>query len=621
MQKATQDANAIKIVTPLGKDTLHLTSFNSHEGISQPFRHEALMYTNGVEIDPNALIGKAVTVTVLMSHEGKTVERFFNGIVSELRSLGQRSPNEADGHLYRDYSARIVPTCWLMQHRINSRIFQNLSVKDIISKLFGEHNVKFIDKLKKTYPPYEYCVQYEESDWDFVSRLLQQEGIFYFFEHAKDKHSIVLADDASAYQPCKEQKVKHSTGTLAEAHVHEWHGGLHITPGKFTHKGYDLEKPQALPEGSRADGSVISNQANYEVFEYLAESEFSDRSQSIANLRLESLQKNTHERKGACNCKSFTPGTTFEFIDHEDKSEIGKGYVLTEVNFGASIASQSGASQSSEQQFITSFSCVPKEVVYRPEKRLQKPLIHGVQTAVVTGESGDEIHIDKYGRVKVQFHWDREGKKDSKSSCWVRVSQTWAGKKWGAFFFPRVGQEVLVEFLNGDPDQPIIIGAVYNADLMPPYDLPANKTQSGIKTRSTKTGSDANFNELRFEDDKGNELIMLHAEKDHHLNVENDQTDWIGNDRTTTIDNNENLTIAKDRTTKIDGSDKLNVGKKLTIEAGQEISLKTGGSSITMKSDGTITIKGKNVTVDGGAKTTVKGGAQVIVKGGTVAIN
>ncbi|MFC3151762.1 type VI secretion system Vgr family protein [Litoribrevibacter euphylliae] len=621
MLKATQDSNTIKIITPLGKDTLHLTRFDAHEGISQPFRYDVLMYTNGVEIDPKSLIGQSVTISLLMNKDGSVVERFFNGIVSELRSLGQRTPKEADGELFRDYSATILPASWLMNHRVNCRIFQNVSVLDIAKTLFDEHKVKFLSKLKKTYPAYEYCVQYQESDWSFISRLFEQEGIFHFFEHDKTKHSIVLADDTSAYQPCDEAKVKYSSGSLAESHVHHWNSGLNITPGKYTQKGYDLQKPKLLPEGSRAEGSVIPNQSNYEVFEYAGEGKFTDRAQSIANVRLEELQKETQTRVGAGNCRSFAPGRTFEFSDHDDKSEIGQGYLITKVSISASIHSQTGASQTSNDTITNSFNCVPKDVIYRPTVLTPKPVIHGVQTAVVTGESGDEIHIDKYGRVKVQFHWDREGKKDSKSSCWIRVSQTWAGKRWGAFFFPRVGQEVLVEFINGDPDQPIIIGAVYNADLMPPYDLPANKTQSGIKSRSTKTGSDTNFNELRFEDDKGNELVMLHAEKDHHLNVENDQVDWVGNDRATTIDNNETVTIAKDRNTKIDGSDTLKIAKKLTIDVGQEISLKTGGSSITMKSDGTITIKGKNVTVDGGANTTVKGGAQVVVKGGTVAIN
>jgi len=214
---------------------------------------------------------------------------------------------------------------------------------------------------------------------------------------------------------------------------------------------------------------------------------------------------------------------------------------------------------------------------------IHKPLIHGVQTAVVTGDPGDEQHIDKYGRVKVQFDWDREGEFNSKSSCWIRVAQNWAGNKWGAFFFPRVGQEVLVEFINGDPDQPIISGAIYNADLMPPYALPAKKTQSGIKSHSTKNGGADNFNELRFEDDKGKELLFLQAEKDHELKVKNDQKDTIDNDRLTTIANN----------------DTLDVGNVLKVTAGSEIEFKTGAASIKMTSDGAITIDGTNIKVNG----------------------
>lgn len=230
-----------------------------------------------------------------------------------------------------------------------------------------------------------------------------------------------------------------------------------------------------------------------------------------------------------------------------------------------------------------------------------------MQTAIVTGDSADEIMIDQFGRVKVQFDWDREGKKDSKSSCWIRVSQNWAGKKWGAFFFPRVGQEVLVDFINGDPDQPIISGAVYNADLMPPYALPAEKTQSGIKTRSTKEGGADNFNELRFEDKKGSELLYIQAEKDKQLYVKNDQNDKtdndhnveIGNDRKVDIANNDSLKVAKNRIAEMGDNDTLKVGKTLNIEAGDEIIIKTGSAQIKMSSSGNITIEGTNIDIKG----------------------
>ena len=243
--------------------------------------------------------------------------------------------------------------------------------------------------------------------------------------------------------------------------------------------------------------------------------------------------------------------------------------------------------------YRNSFECVPSDTSYRPTALRNKPLINGVQTAVVTGDAGDEILVDKYGRVKVQFHWDREGQNDSKSSCWIRVAQNWAGNKWGAFFFPRVGQEVLVDFINGDPDQPIISGAIYNADLMPPYTLPDKKTQSGIKSHSTKQGAADNFNELRFEDEKGKELLFFQAEKDHELNVKNNQTDTVGNNRITQVNNDDTSTIVNNQT--------IDVGKTLNITAGTEIVLTAGGASITMSSSGAIDIKGTNITVNGTA--------------------
>ena len=262
---------------------------------------------------------------------------------------------------------------------------------------------------------------------------------------------------------------------------------------------------------------------------------------------------------------------------------------------------------------------MPKDIPYRAQVSKKKPVINGVQTAIVTGDSADEIMIDQYGRVKVQFDWDREGKKDSKSSCWIRVAQNWAGKKWGAFFFPRVGQEVLVDFINGDPDQPIISGAVYNADLMPPYALPGEKTQSGIKTRSTKEGGADNFNELRFEDKKGSELVYMQAEKDKQLYVKNDQNEKIDNDRNVEILNNDNLNVTKNRIAEMGENDTLKVGKTLNIEAGDEIVIKTGSAQIKMSSSGNITIEGTNIDIKG-SNVKVDGSA-ITLSAGVIKLN
>ena len=598
MQQATQDENSIKIDTPLGKDALILTRFVYREALSQLFNVDAEVYGNGREIKPDELIGKEVTITLEL---GGNKQRYFHAVVANVAALGARVNKDAADGEYRDYSLHLVASAWYMKHRVNSRIFRAKNVLKIVEQIAGEHSVK-VDvaaKVQGSYPDYDFKVQYEESDWDFIQRLLQQEGIFYYFDHTQSNHKLILADKATAYEPCAEAQVKFHSGSLSEPHIHQWQKALIMAPGKYVQRGYDLKKPTSLPTGVANKGQLVSGHANYEVFSYEAESEFHPRVKNIADIRLEALQRDIDRRKGSSNCRTFTIGKTFTLSEHEDKAEAGKQYVLTDVIITAEIASQTGASKSATQQISNSFHCVPKDVAYRPRLTANKPVITGVQSATVTCKGGEEISVDELGRITVKFHWDRSDIKDNESSCPIRVSQNWAGKNWGAFFFPRRDQEVLVEFLNGDPDQPIVIGAVYNSDHMPPYALPDDKTQSGIKTRSSKGGGAANFNELRFEDKKGEELLYLHAEKDFELQVENNQTDMVGNDRLTTVKGNDTETVNKDRKNTVDGSDSLKVGKTLLIDAGDAITIKTGAASISMKSDGSIDIKGVNITIKG----------------------
>jgi type VI secretion system secreted protein VgrG len=599
MQQATQDEHSIKIDTPLGKDAVILTRFVYKEALSSLFSLKAEVFSNGRTVQPNELIGKEVTITLEL---GGHKQRYIHGIVADITALGHRVDSEAAGAEYRDFSLNIVASAWYMQHKVNSRIFRSFNVLKIVETIAAEHGVK-IDAAAKVqagnYPNYDFKVQYEESDMDFMQRLLEQEGILYYFEHTKSAHKLILADSAAAYEPNTEAKVQVFSGSLSEPHIHHWQHAVVMAPGKFTQRGYDVKKPTALPTGDVTNGNLVTRHNDYEVFRYEAESEFHSRSKKIAGIRLDALQRDMHRRQAASNCRSFSIGKTFTISKHDDAAEIGKQYVLTEVVLTAAIASQTGASKSGKQSIGNQFYCVPKDVVYRPQLRCAKPIIHGVQTATVTCKGNEEISIDALGRVTVKFHWDRSKVNDHESSCPIRVSQNWAGKNWGAFFFPRRGQEVLVEFLNGDPDQPIVIGAVYNSDHMPPYNLPDEKTQSGIKTRSTEKGATANFNEIRFEDKKGEELLYLHAEKDFELQVENNQTDVIGNDRVTTITGNDTANIKQDRQATIDGSNTLKVGKKLMIDAGDSITIKTGAASIAMKSDGSIDIKGTNITIKG----------------------
>jgi type VI secretion system secreted protein VgrG len=588
----TQDNNIISISTPLGKDVLYLTRFSATETMSQLFSISASTYTIGQQISLEDLIGQQVCIT--LRSDGSTLiplpDRYFNGVVSYIECSGSRTAASDVSEDYIDYHLTIQPTLAFMNKRTNCRIYQSKSVIEIITDLFGQHGVVFKDNTTASYPKYDYCVQYQESDLDFVNRLLQLEGIFYYFDHTESAHTLILADAANAYAKCDEGSVRCYSGSLSTAHVGNWNGSLSMVNGAFAQKGYDFEQPKKFPSGDNAV-ATMPQQDLYEVYDYVGESEYNKRAKATADIRLEALQKDMYSSTGQGDCRTFCVGKTFTFSDHEDSRYTGQSFVITGLRTTAIQPNQTGASQSSGENYRNSFQCVPAGTPYRPSLVHSKPLINGVQTAIVTGDSGDEILVDNYGRVKVQFHWDREGQNDSKSSCWIRVAQNWAGNKWGAFFFPRVGQEVLVDFINGDPDQPIISGAIYNADLMPPYTLPGKKTQSGIKSRSTKGGAASNFNELRFEDEKGKELLFFQAEKDHQLNIKNDQTDTVGNNRTTSV--------GTDDTVKVGNNQTVDVGKTLNITAGTEIVLKTGGATITMKSSGAIDISGTNVTVNG----------------------
>ncbi|MBU2968400.1 type VI secretion system tip protein VgrG [Pseudoalteromonas sp. C2R02] len=615
MQKESQENNIIRIDTPAGKDAFYLTHFTGKEAFSELFSFTASMFTVGSKVGLSDLVGKPITVS-LENGLTKGVTRYFHGIISHLESSGMRTIASED---YLDYQAVIVPNAAFMKKRTNCRIYQNLSVDEIFSDLFSQHQVAFQNRLTKTYPKYEYCVQYQESDYDFIARILQQEGIFFFFEHSQSAHTLVLADDITVYNQCAESQVECFSGDLTQPHVSRWQGALNMVYGAYERKGYDFEAPGQLPKGNKANASLPS-QGSLEVFDYQGESELNTRAQPIANVQLDALQKDMEKCLGQSDCRSFSVGQFFTFKKHENSDYTGKSYVVTALKITAAQASQTGSSTTSGMEvYINDFECVPKETAYRPVQLTQKPLINGVQTAIVTGDPGDEQHIDRYGRVKVQFHWDREGELDSKSSCWIRVGQNWAGDRWGAFFFPRVGQEVLVEFINGDPEQPIICGAVYNSDLMPPYSLPGKKTQSGIKTRSTKEGGADNFNEMRFEDEKGKELLFFQAEKDHHLNIKNDQKDTIGNDRLTEVINNDTVTVSNDRLADISNNDTVKVGKNLLVEAGQEIIFKTGSASIKLESSGNITISGTNLSIEGTNVSTE--GTNVTIDGTAIALS
>lgn len=657
MAEFTQKNRLLTVDSPLGADKLLLLGFEGEESISNLFEFRLDLLSEEASIDPDKLLGKDLTFSVQM---GEGEARPFHGMVRRFEALGSGRQG------LTSYRATVVPSLWLLTRTTDCRIFQKLSLPDILTQVLDDLGVKnYTKSLKGTYPVEEYVVQYRESDFNFVSRLMEQVGIFYFFKHEKGKHTLVLTDDKRDYYDAQQALVKHSTGSLLEPHVSSWSHASEMRSGRATLTDYDFEKPKSDLETKTDTLHKLDGWDKRDRYDYPGKYLVKGTGTDLSKFRMEAEEVAGDVAHGESTLASFSPGAKFKFEEHEVEAEKGASYAIARIRHHAVDPTYTQAGGSGAE-YHNSFECIPSDVVHRPEQTTPRPRVHGPQTAVVVGPSGEEIYTDKYGRIKVQFHWDREGKENQDSSCWMRVSQPWAGNGWGSMVIPRIGMEVVVEFLEGDPDRPLVTGCVYNGANAVPYELNANKTQSGFKTRSSPKGSPDNFNELRFEDKKGEEHIYFHAEKDFQRHVENDdmlevehdQTIKIINDRIETIEEGkEEVTIKKgDRKHQIEkgnetllvdsgnrgvtigkGNDKLEIKMgdratkiamgKSTTEAMQSIELKVGQSSIKIDQSG-ITLKGMMIKVEGMAMTevkapmtTVKGDGMLTLKGGITMIN
>jgi type VI secretion system secreted protein VgrG len=672
------NTSLFSLSTPLGADKLLLARFRGSEGISRLFRFELDLLSQDPTIDYTQIIGKSVTIT--LNQAGGT-PRYFSGVISSFGQTGS-------GNVFTSYHAEMVPWLWFLTRTANCRIFQNKTIPDIITQVFQDsgHN-DFKNSLSGSYTSREYCVQYRESDFNFVSRLMEEYGIFYFFEHQQDKHILVLADASGATTNCSGQSQfrfdAESTAEVDEDVITGWRADQELRTGKYSLADYNFETPATNLQVSASTLDSVGGNSSMETFDYPGKFLTTDEGDSSAKLRMEEQESVHMVMRGTSNARSMASGYQFSLTQHY-RDSMNTAYLLTDVEHTGHTGTY-GTSRSLEgDRYSNSFRCIPVSVPYRPLRLTPRPFIRGPQPAVVVGKSGEEIWVDEYGRVKVQFFWDRKGSKDENSSCWVRVAQFWAGKNWGAIFTPRIGQEVLVDFLEGDPDQPLVTGRVYNADQMPPYTLPDNMTQSTIKTRSSKGGTTDNFNEIKFEDKKGSELLLIHAEKDMTREVENDDSLTVGHDQTITIKNDRNETVEQgnetveikqgnrshtittgnetltvktgNRLVEVDqgndthqikmgnrnveismGNDslKISLGNQTTkldlgassTEAMQSITLKVGQNSITIDQMG-VTIQGMMIKVQGqvetqiqGTITQVSGDAMLTCKGGITMIN
>ncbi len=495
------------------------------------------------------------------------------------------------------------PWIWFLTLAADCRIFQDMSAIGIFEKIAkGQHH--FSDyklELKQEPGHLEYSVQYRETDFNFVSRLLEHEGIHYYFRHEEGKHFMVLSDSVAQDNSLEgHEKIHyHPPGAPLDVgdkngYLRDWSVSRQVLTGTYATTDFDFEKPKL----SLLRNSTIARKhphADFEIFDYPAEPAKLDAGTTgaLAKVRIEELQLLQMLARGHGDSLGPAPGHCFELADCPRK-DLNIHYLVLSAHYAFTGHQYVSGSARAEASVSVSVEALDARAPFRPARLTPKPVVHGAQTAMVVGPAGDEIHTDKHARVKVQFHWDRVGQRDEKSSCWVRVAQLWAGKNWGAIYIPRIGQEVLVDFLEGDPDRPIITGRVYNAESPPPYALPGSATQSGIKSRSSAGGSADNFNELRFEDKKGNEEILIHAERDLLIQVEQNGSLTVGNDQKTTIKH--------DLTSDIKENEKRDIGKKYTLTAGDEIKLETGQSKIVMKKNGEIEISGDKITLKGTSK-------------------
>ena len=585
-----------KSVKSLGK--LDMKSMTGREELGRPFEYELELVSTDTHLDLAELLGKPMTVRLELA---PLRYRYWNGIVTDVGFAGSHGRRA----LYR---VTLHPKLSLLERTSNCRIFQNQSVPTIVKAVFGEHGFGVKESLIGQYAQREFVVQYEETDFHFISRLLEHEGIYYFFRHDAEQHEIVLADSYGAHST----ELGYESLPYFPPDVHRaseiesidrWMLQQRLVSAAYVSKDYDFERPLARPESiSINDGDHALKSS--EVFEYAgaylypkqAEEDYKAKNKetqrdAYARVRLEEAHASFERIVAHSNARGLAVGSLFTLTEYP-RPEQNREYLIISSQFELQAHELESAAAAVEDPFRCRIGVLDSKRPFRPKRLTDKPLIQGPQTAIVVGPADDEIWTDQFGRVKVLFHWDRFGEGDENSSCWVRVAQIWAGGNWGGIHVPRIGQEVIVEFLEGDPDRPIITGRVYNQDNMPPYELPANQTQSGIKSRSTKGGAPSNFNEIRFEDLKGKEELFIHAERNQTTKVKQAQSISVGASRSKSVGADESINVNGSRTTHVVKKDTVN------LDDTHDLTVKLKVTE-TFKNDHVLSVTGKQtITVD-----------------------
>ena len=586
-------ARMIELRTPLGKDLL-FRSLHGREELGRPSEFELSALATRSDIKSSDLLGKSVTVKLELVKGGF---RYFNGYVTRFAqgtTLGR----------YYEYRMTVCAWLWFLTRTADCRIFQEKTVPEILKEVFADHKMAvFEDGLTATYSQREYCVQYRETDFAFDSRLMEEEGIFYYFEHSDGKHTLKLVDSDSGYKKLEKASIAYYPPGRAlhgdEEYIQAFRQDQRIQPGTVALHSFDCFKPKA-DLGVKAKNVQQHEHADYEVFDYAGDYIQADHGDHYVRLRVDELHSEFDRAEAECNVREIEVGRLFDFTNAPRRDQE-REYLIVSAEW--ELQNNTYETNTDEDAiYRCTMTVLQSRQQFRPARTTPRPTMGGPQTAVVVGAAGDEIYCDKHGRVKVQFHWDRYGKRDENSSCWMRVSQPWAGKDWGTVSIPRIGQEVIVDFLEGDPDQPLIIGRVYNGDNMPPYVLPGAAVVSGIKT---KTHKGAGYNEISLDDTKGKEKVTIHAQYDMATTAKHDQTITIGNDETVKVGAKRTVTVGGADKLDVTGSQTISVSGAIKITSPVSITLEVGGSqikispgSIDITSSGPITVKGAVVKVN-----------------------
>jgi len=622
MTTLKQADRLMQFSSPVGKDVLLIESLEGAEGISRLFEfHVELLATIDTKIDPKSIIGSKVAIAIKLNDVQGS--RWINGIVASF----EQSAGDEEFNVYR---ARIVPSMWQMTLSNNCRVFQKKTVLEIAKAVFGEYGLSVSDQTNNTYKPLEYCTQYSESDFYFVSRLLEESGIFYWFEHSDQDNKIVLGDSRNAYQDCPMSSSfpyalneKGAEGAYG-ARVVEFSATATMVSGKHSTADYNFRTYRVDEQKKDSFSSYGKNAFDSYLYPageegYLKEGDTKS-SEEFAHLFLDTQTVASDSVaevfRGSGNARSLCAGYTFSLTVHP-RSEWNKKYLLTAVTHHASqVPSYRAATGNEGDGYSNQFTAILSTNTFKPERTIAKPRIYGPQTAFVVVPSGEEMYIDKYGRVCIQFFWDRLREPNTVDNTWVRVAQSWGGKGWGTFFWPRLNDEVVVQFLNGDPDNPVIVGSVYNGTNMPKYELPEHSTRSGLVTRSSKGGSADNANELRFEDKTGKEQIFLNAERDMDYRTENDHRRFVGGKDSLIVKGGQYEQIGADFHKEIKANSVEKIASKSDIDIGADLTEKVGGNySLKIGSNQADKI-GTNYSMDAGMEVYIKAGMSVVIESG-----